>query len=73
MRFIKQDRHPEIPSMRARCLQRPNRGEGPFVLAGKHKVSQGYSPADLPIHAKSGREWGPENAGLAYVLRDDAL
>jgi len=42
-------------------------------LAGKHKVSQGYSPADLPIHAKSGREWGPENAGLAYALRDDAL
>jgi hypothetical protein len=32
--------------MRARRLQRPNRGEGPFVLAGKHKVSQGYSPAD---------------------------
>jgi len=29
----------------------------------KHKVSQGYSPADLPIHAKSGREWGPENTG----------
>jgi hypothetical protein len=21
-------------------------GEGPFVLAGKHKVSQGHSPAD---------------------------
>jgi hypothetical protein len=40
------DRHPEIPFMRARRLQRPNRGEGPFVLAGKHKVSQGYSPAD---------------------------
>jgi hypothetical protein len=58
MRFIKEDRHPEIPSMRARCLQRPNRGEGPFVSAGKHKVSQGYSPAD-------------ENAGLAYALRDD--
>ena len=49
--------------MRARRLQRPNRVEGPFVLAGKHKVSQGYSPADLPIHAKSGREWGPENTG----------
>jgi len=50
--------------MRARRLQRPNRVEGPFVLAGllagKHKVSQGYSPAD-------------ENAGLAYALRDDAL
>jgi hypothetical protein len=64
------DRHPELPSMRARCrapirarlwrewAERPNRGEGPFVLAGKHKVSQGYSPAD-------------ENAGLAYALRDD--
>jgi hypothetical protein len=59
--------------MRARRLQRPNRVEGPFVFGGKHKVSQGYSPADLPIHAKSGREWGPENAGLAYALRDDVL
>jgi hypothetical protein len=29
-------------------------------LAGKHKVSQGYSPAD-------------DNAGLAYALRDDGL
>ena len=27
------------------------------------KVPDGYSPADLPIHAKSGREWGPDNAG----------
>jgi len=69
------DRHPEIPSMRARRLQRPNPGppsvpllrdwgrnrvEGPFVLAGKHKVSQGYSPAG-------------ENAGLAYALRDDVF
>src|SRR5690349_24713483 len=59
--------------MRARRLQRPNRDEGPFVLAGKHKVSQGYSHADLPIHAKSGREWGPENAGLAYAFRDDDI
>jgi hypothetical protein len=66
-------RHPEIPSMRARRLQRPNGGEGPFVLAGKHKVSQGYSPADLPILAKSGREWGSESAGLAHALRDDDL
>jgi len=32
--------------MRARRLQRPNRGEGPFALAGKHKVSQDCSPAD---------------------------
>jgi len=56
------DRHPEIPSMRARRLQRlrPNRVEGPFVFGGKHKVSQGCSPAD-------------ENAGLAYALRDDVL
>jgi hypothetical protein len=54
------DRHPESPSMRARCLQRPNRREGPFVLAGKHKVCQGYSPAD-------------ESAGLAHALRDDDL
>ena len=37
-------RHPELPSMRARLLQRPNRGEGP--LFSKHKVPQGYSPAD---------------------------
>jgi hypothetical protein len=29
----------------------------------KQKVPPGYSPADLPILAKSGREWGPENAG----------
>jgi hypothetical protein len=46
--------------MRARRFQRPNRVEGPFVFGGKHKVSQGYSPAD-------------ENAGLAYALRDDVL
>jgi hypothetical protein len=46
--------------MRARCLQRPHRVEGPFVCAGKHKVSQGYSPAD-------------KNAGLAYALRDDVV
>jgi hypothetical protein len=51
------DRHPEIPSMRARSLQRPNRVEGPFVFGSKYKISQGYSPAD-------------ENAGLAYALRD---
>jgi hypothetical protein len=38
--------------MRARRLQRPNRIEGPFVFDSKHKVSQGYSPADLPILAK---------------------
>jgi hypothetical protein len=69
--FNQTDRHPELPSMRARrrapirarlwreWAERPNRGEGPFVFARKHKVSQGYSPAD-------------ENAGLAYALRDDA-
>ena len=34
------DRHPEIPSMRARRLQRPNRVEGPFVFGGK---TQGLS------------------------------
>jgi hypothetical protein len=28
---IKTDRHPEIPSMRARRIQRPNRVEAPFV------------------------------------------
>jgi hypothetical protein len=32
-------------------------GARDFVfLASKHKVSHGYSPADLPILAKSGRE-----------------
>jgi hypothetical protein len=47
--------------MRARLLQRPNRVEGPFVFdTVKHKVSQGYSPAD-------------ENAGSLYALRDDGL
>jgi hypothetical protein len=39
----------------------------------KRKVPQAYSPADLPIHAKSGRKWGPENAGLAYAFRDDDI
>ena len=29
----------------------------------KQKVPQGCSPPDLPILAKSEREWGPENAG----------
>ncbi len=55
MRFIKQDRHPEIQSKSARCYQRPNRGEGPFVLAGKHKVSQGYSPADRKLRVPRSR------------------
>src|SRR6478736_3551591 len=59
--------------------ERASRTEGPcaFYYIGfmslKHKVPQGYSPADLPIHAKSGREWGPENAGLAYAFRDDEI
>ena len=35
--------------MRARRLQRPNRWRGAFVLAGKHKVSQGYSPAMIKV------------------------
>ena len=49
--------------------ERASRTEGPCVfyyiecMSLKHKVPQGYSPADLPIHAKSGREWGPDNAG----------
>jgi len=60
--------------MRARCLQRPNKGARDLLLLQVNtRVSQGYSPADLPILAKSGREWGPENAGLAYALRDDDL
>ncbi len=58
--LIKIDRHPELPSMRAPNFQRPNRGEGPLVLAGTQKFSQGYSPAD-------------KSAGLAYALRDDGL
>jgi hypothetical protein len=44
--------------MRARNLQPPNRAKDLLFCQGKHKVSQGYSPAD-------------ENAGLAYALRDD--
>ena len=36
----------------------------------KHKVPQGYSPADLPICAKIGRERGPKR-GLAHALQDD--
>lgn len=34
----------------------------------KHKVFRSYSQA-LPIHAKSRREWGPENACSFTVLR----
>ena len=35
------------------------------VLCGKTVLtySLGYSPADLPILAKNGREWDPDNAG----------
>jgi hypothetical protein len=57
------NRHPLAPVHEGALSQSLNRGEGPFVFAGKHKVSQGYSPADLPILAKKRREWGPENAG----------
>ena len=59
--------------------ERASRTEGPCAfyyiefMSLKHKVPQGYSPADLPIHAKSGRKWGPENAGLAYAFRDDDI
>jgi len=59
--------------MRARRLQRRIGARDLVFWQGKQKVSQGYSPTDLPILANSGREWGPENAGLAYALRDDAL
>jgi len=29
-------------------------------LIEERKVPQAYSRADLPIHAKFGREWGPQ-------------
>jgi len=52
---------PHLRAVLARkWAERPNRGEGTFCFGRKHKVSQGYSPAD-------------ENAGLAYALRDDTL
>src|SRR6478752_2917928 len=59
--------------------ERASRTEGPCAfyyiefMSLKHKVPQGYSPADLPIHAKSGRKWGTQNAGLAYAFRDDDI
>jgi hypothetical protein len=37
---------------------------------GKHKVPPTYARA-LPIHAKNGREWGPEYARSLYGRRDD--
>jgi hypothetical protein len=40
--------------MRARCLQRPNRGEGPFAFASKHKVSQATRPLIYPFSPKAG-------------------
>ena len=61
------NRHPEVRLTSARCLQRASRTEGPCVRIDfmgvyviKHKVPQGYSPAD-------------ENAGLAYAFRDDDI
>jgi len=39
----------------------------------KHKVPPLYSRADLPIHAKTGREWGPDLRALAYERRDDEV
>jgi hypothetical protein len=40
----------------------------------KRKVLPSYSRADLPIHAKTGREWGgaPTNARSLYGRQDDA-
>jgi hypothetical protein len=38
----------------------------------KHKVPPSYSHA-LPIHAKNGRERGPENAGSLNGRGDDEL
>jgi hypothetical protein len=73
------NRHPEVRLTSARSLQRASRTEGPCAfyyiqfMSLKRKVPQGSSPADLPILAKSGREWGPENAGLAYAFRDDDI
>jgi hypothetical protein len=31
----------------------------PVKPGKKHKVLPPYSRADLPIHANTGREWGP--------------
>jgi len=28
----------------------------------KRKIPRSYSPADLPFHAKGGREWGRDNS-----------
>jgi len=36
----------------------------------KHKVPRSYLQA-LPIHARTGLEWEPENAWLVYGSRDD--
>ena len=37
----------------------------------KRKVLPSYSRADLPIHAKTGREWAPTNARSLYGRQDD--
>jgi hypothetical protein len=69
--FNQTDRHPELPSMRARrrapirarlwreWAERPNRGEGPFVLAGNTRSLRATRPL--------------MKTRLAYALRDDAL
>jgi hypothetical protein len=39
----------------------------------KHKVPRAYSRADLPIHAKSGRERGPDSGRSPNGPRDDEV
>jgi hypothetical protein len=46
--------------------------DGGAYLGIKHKVLRSYSQA-LPIHAKTGREWGPENAYSFYGSQDDRI
>jgi hypothetical protein len=41
-----------------------------MLVKEKQKVPHSYSRA-LPIHAKNGREWEPENARFANGVRDD--
>jgi hypothetical protein len=55
-----------------KAMRQPVKRGGAYVYGKvKHKVSQGYSPADLPIQAKNKRELGTRERGLAYALRDD--
>jgi hypothetical protein len=48
------DRHPEFPSMRARRLQRPNRGEGPFACQVNTRSLRAARPLICPFSPKAG-------------------